>query len=177
MMIVSVQKRKILLVIFLALIALFTISFGTVLAAPKPNKSKVQRTPFVIEWIFDLRNAYTGEQVITETDILRVKDAIITGTVEAKSSPISGAFSTLLSGTWDLNTLTGVFNGKWTITMDNGTFEGSIVGNVAVIYISGKIVGQGTDDLKGQKIRGSLEGTVNNYIVALTLQGEITYKD
>jgi hypothetical protein len=177
MKIVSVKKRTILLVAFLAFIALFTISIGVVLAAPKQKKSKVQRTPFMVKWVFDLSNADTGEQVITETGFLRVKDAIITGTVESdSSSPISGAVRAILSGTWDFNTLVGSFNGKWTITTDNGTFEGSVVGNVAVIYISGKIVGHGTNNLEGQKIMGSLGGTVNNYIVALTLQGELTIK-
>ncbi|UCH01566.1 MAG: hypothetical protein JSV20_06830 [Candidatus Bathyarchaeota archaeon] len=176
-MIVSVKKRTIMLVAVLALITLFTISIGTVLAAPKLNKPKDQSTPFTIKWVFDLRNADTGEQVITETGILHIKDAILVGTVEAdSSSPISGTVWTTLSGKWDWNTLGGSFKGKWTITTDNGAFQGSVVGSVAVIYISGKFVGHGINDLKDQKIQGSIKGTVNDYIVALTLRGKLTDK-
>jgi hypothetical protein len=178
-MIVSVKKRTVMLVAFLAFITLFTISIGTVLANPKLSKPKVQSTPFTIKWVFDLRNADTGEQVITETGSIRIrkKDAILVGTIEAdSSSPISETVWTMLSGTWLWNTLGSSFKGKWTITTDNGAFQGSVVGSIAVIYISGKFVGHGIDDLKDQKIMGSIKGTVNNYIVALTLRGKLTDK-
>lgn len=59
-------------------------------------------------------------------------------------------------------------------TTEKGTLEGSIVGVVAVASVSGKFVGHGTDDLEGQKIKGSFEGTVDNYIVNLTMRGNIT---
>ncbi len=70
----------------------------------------------------------------------------------------------------------GSLNGKWTFTTTGGTFEGSVVGFIDVAKVSGKFVGHGTNNLQRQKIMGSFEGTVNNYIVNLTLQGEIISK-
>ncbi|MCW4041155.1 MAG: hypothetical protein NWE83_10440 [Candidatus Bathyarchaeota archaeon] len=175
MMLGSGKKRTILLVTCLALIALFTISIATVLAAPKPKQPKGKGTPFTIKWVFDFRTADTGEQVITETGILHINDAILDGTVEADpSSPISGDVRAIMSGTWDWNTLGGSFTGKWIIASANGTYEGSVVGSVAVIHISGRFVGHGTNDARARvKITGSFEGTVSDYIVVLTLEGEL----
>jgi hypothetical protein len=170
----SGKNRTILLGVALALIALFTISISTVLAAPKLKPPKGKGTPFTIKWVFDFRTADTGDQVITETGILHIKDAILEGTVEADPpSPLSGDVRAILSGTWDWNMLGGSFTGKWVITTDHGTYEGSVVGSVAVIHISGKFVGRGTNALAGQKMTGSFGGTVSDYIVVLTLQGEI----
>jgi len=175
MMTVGVQKKTILLVALFALFVLRPIE--PVIAAPKPDNPKVERTAFTNKCVLEAGSFSAGEQLITETGILYVKDAISTGYVEANSdSPISGAVWSRLSGEIDLNTMLGSFNGKWTITTDRGTFEGSVVGVVAVAHVSGRFIGHGTNDLQGQKIKCSFEGTVDNYIVDLTLQGELTSK-
>jgi hypothetical protein len=168
-------EKKILLLVLLTLLVLFPTE--PVIAAQKLDNQKVVRTPFTNQCVLGAGNSYAGEQVISETNILTVQDAISTGYIEANlNSPISGTIWARLSGTLDLNTMLGSFNGKWIITTDSGTFEGSVVGVIDVASVSGRFVGQGTNELQGQKIKGSFEGIVNNYIVALTLRGEVTCK-
>ncbi len=166
------QKKGVLTTILFALLLI-----GSAIAAPKDKPPRAEKTTFTSRIILGAGVASQGEQMITETGILYVKDAISTGYIEADpDSPISGSIWTVLSGSIDLNTMLGSFNGKWIITNEEGTFEGSVVGIVEVAIVSGKFVGHGTGDFEGQKIRGSFEGTVNNYIVDLTLQGILTSK-
>lgn len=168
-------EKTILLVVFLVL--LMALPLEPVIAAPKLDKPKVERTTFTNKCILVAGNAYAGEQMITETSIFAVKNAISIGYVVANlDSPISGTVWTRLSGTIDLNTMLGSFNGKLRILTDKGFFEGSIVGVISVVKVSGRFVGHGTNALRGQIIMGSFEGTVTNYIVDLTLQGELTSK-
>ncbi len=157
---------------------LFTLLLiGSAIAVPKENPPKQEKTPFTSRIILAAGVTSQGEQTITETGILYVIDAISTGYIETDpDSPISGSIWTILSGSLDLSTMLGSFNGKWIITNEWGTFEGSVVGIVEIAAVSGRFVGHGTENFERQKIMGSFEGTVNNYIVDLTLQGILTSK-
>lgn len=168
------HKKALSIVVVLA-VALLLI--GPVIAAPKEKNTKAEKTTFTNRIILAGGGISPGEQTTTGTGILYVKDAISVGYIEPDpNSPISGSVWTSLSGSVDLNTMLGSFNGKWIVTNERGTFEGSVVGTVAVATVSGQFVGHGTGGFEGQKIKGSFEGTVNNYIVDLILHGILTSK-
>ncbi len=139
----------------------------------KPEKPKTQIT-FTESATLGAGNIYLGNQHI-DAGILYVQDAISTGTISSGDSPISGMeILTSLSGTLDLNTNLGSYDGQWIIISESGTFEGPITGKVAVATIYGKFVGHGTGDFQGQKIKGTFEGSVNNYQIEITIQATIT---
>lgn len=118
---------------------------------------------------------YVGNQQIDDAGILYVQDAISTGTVDSGDSPISGfEILTSLSGTLDLSTYLGSYNGQFVITGKSGSFEGPINGEIEVATISGKFVGHGIGDFKDQKIKGTFEGSVNNFKIEITIQATIT---
>lgn len=167
------QKKTILLFAFLIVLVLSPIESG--ITSRKPDKPQGDKTPFTNDCILGVVEPNAGEQVLTENNILYVKDGILAGSIVVNDdSPLAGEVWARLSGSMDTNTLVGSFDGKWTITNENGTFEGSVVGTVSVANIFGRFMGRGTQDLQGQKIKGIFEGTVNNYMVDLTLSGEVT---
>jgi hypothetical protein len=149
---------------------------------PKPKPPKIPNNPKIETIILTdsatltAGNIYFGNQII-DNEILYVQDAISTGIINSGDSPISGfEIQTSLSGTLDLNTYRGSYDGQWIITSQSGTFEGTITGKVAVATISGKLVGQGTGYFEGQKIKGTFEGSVSNFQVEITIQATITSK-
>ena len=147
---------------------------------PKPKKPKTPYSPRMETVTFEelatlsAGDVYLGDQEIDDAGILHVKDAISTGKISSQGSPISGfEIKTRLSGALDLNTYLGSYHGKWIITGQGGTFEGTINGKVAVTVISGNFVGQGTGDFEGQKMKGTFEGSVNNFQIEITMQATI----
>lgn len=165
------QKKMIAILVLLSLLVI-----EPVIASQKVKDPKT-KIAFTNRIVLIAGSSTPGEQVITETGILYVKDAISTGYIEADvDSPISGSVWTNLSGSVDLNTMRGSFSGEWTITTDKGIFEGFVAGDVAVTAVSGRFAGKGIGDLEGQEIKGSFEGTVNNYVIDLTLDGKFAYK-
>lgn len=160
----------------LIIIALFLpILVESAIAIPKTREPKIEIT-FTESATLGLGNVDLGHQT-NDTGILYVQDAISTGYVNSGDLPISGfEIQTILSGTLDLTTYLGSYNGQWIISNQSGTFEGPINGNVAVTAISGKFVGHGTGDFEGQKIKGTFEGSVNNYLIEITIQATITSK-
>jgi len=150
-----------------------------VIAIPKtkgPKPPKIETITFTETATLRAGNVYLGSQEIVG-NVLYVQDAVSTGTINGADSPISGfEIETRLSGTLDLDTYLGSYNGRWTITGQSGTFEGTITGNVAVATISGKFVGHGTAGFEGQKIKGTFEGSVNSFHVEITIKATITAK-
>jgi hypothetical protein len=143
---------------------------------PKPPHNPIETITFTESATLGAGNIYLGNQQIIDTT-LYIQDAVSTGIINSGDTPISGfEIQTSLSGTLDLNTYLGSYNGQWIITSQNGTFVGTITGKVSVASIYGKIVGQGTDEFEGQKIKGVFEGSVNNYQVEITIQATITSK-
>jgi hypothetical protein len=142
-----------------------------------PNNPKIETITFTETASLGAGNIHLGTQEIIDTGILYVQDAISTGIVNGADSPISG-FEILasLSGTLDLSTYHGSYNGEWIITSQSGSFEGTINGKVEVATISGKFIGHGTGNLENQKIKGTFEGSVNNFQVEITIQATITSK-
>ena len=67
--------------------------------------------------------------------------------------------------------------GKWTITVEGGTFEGYVVGAITATdslpsYVSGTFIGFGTGDYTKQRIKGSFEGDISEgLLVRLTMEG------
>lgn len=142
-----------------------------------PNKLKTETITFTESATLGAGNIYLGNQEIDKTGTLHVQDAISTGKINSGDSPISGfEIQTSLSGTLDLETYLGAYHGQWIINGQGGTFEGTIDGKVAVTSISGNFVGKGTGDLEDQKIKGTFEGSVNNFQIEITLQAKISSK-
>ena len=180
-----VLRKKIVIIITTILLLLLVQS---VIAVPKnkdpkpdnpnkPDNPQQEITIFTESATLGAGNIYLGNQEISNNGILYVQDAISTGSIPSGDSPISGfEIQTSLSGTIDLNTFLGSYTGNWIITSESGSFEGTIVGNVAVATISGKFVSHGTGDFEGQKIKGTFEGSVNNFKIELTLQVTLTTK-
>ena len=151
---------------------------------PKPKVPKPPRNPkidtirFVEQASLDAGNIHLGTQEIIDTGILYVQNAISTGTVSTGESPISGFnIETTLSGTCDLNTFKGNYEGDWILIGPSGTFEGSINGKVEVASISGRFNSEGTGLFEGQKLKGSFEGQVNDYKIEITIEATITFKN
>ncbi len=161
------------------MVLLLVLLIPSALATPKPKDPKppkIETTTFTESATLDAGNIYLGNQEITG-NILYVRDAISTGTINSGDSPISGfSIETRLSGTLDLDTYLGSYNGRWAIKSQSGTFEGTVTGSVAIATISGRFVGQGTGDLEGQKIKGTFEGSVNNFKVVMAIQVTISSK-
>ncbi|KON32711.1 MAG: hypothetical protein AC479_06915 [miscellaneous Crenarchaeota group-6 archaeon AD8-1] len=106
---------------------------------PKPKPPKIPKNPKIETITFTeiaklgAGNIYLGNQEIINTGTIFVQDAISTGIVSTGDSPISGfEIQTILSGTLDLNTYHGTYNGEWTLTDPTGAFEGTINGKVAL---------------------------------------------
>lgn len=172
-MIGQMQKKTVIFFIFLIFLVVSPTKSG--LTAQRPEKPHGEKTPFTNDCNLGVVAPNVREQVLMENNIVYVNDGIVAGSIVVNDdSPLSGEVWARLSGSMDTNTLLGSFDGKWTIINENGTFEGSIVGTVSVASISGRFVGRGTHDLEGQKIKGTFEGTVNNYMADLTLNGELT---
>ena len=151
---------------------------------PKPKVPKVPRSPkietisFVEKANLGAGNVYLGNQEIVESGILYIQDAVSTGIVNIGASPISGFnIEATLSGTLDLNTFKGNYEGDWILIGTSGSFEGTINGNVEVASISGKFNGQGTNAFEGQKLKGTFIGQVNNYKIEITITATITSKN
>ena len=167
------MPKKAAIITVLLLLLLVPIAIAT--PKPKdPKPPKIDPITFTESATLGAGNIYLGNQEIID-NILYVRDAVSTGTINSGDSPISGfGIETSLSGTLDLNMYLGSYNGKWTITSQSGTFEGTITGKVAVATISGKFVGQGTYGFEGKKIKGTFKGSIDNYQVVMTIQATIT---
>lgn len=173
------KPKKVTIILFL-----FLLLVPTVIAMPqnrkpklpKPTNNPKETTTFTETAILGAGNVYIVNQQIIDTT-LYVQDAISTGTINSGDTPISGfEILTSLSGTLDLNTYLGSYNGQWTITSQSGTFEGTITGKVSVASINGRFNGRGTGEFEGQKIKGVFEGSVSNFQVEITIQATITSK-
>ncbi len=166
------QKRFIPIIVFFALLLT-----GPAFATRKLEAKKTEQIPFTNRVVIVAGGSSQGQQLLTKGGILHVRDAISTGYIETNSdSPISGSVSTALSGSVNLNKMLGSFMGKWILTNENGTFEGSIIGSVKVAKVSGRFVGFGTGNFQGIKMKGSFQGMVDDYIVDITLQGILISK-
>jgi hypothetical protein len=171
-------------VIITALLLLLLVESAIAIPKPKepkppkiPKNSKIETITLTETATIGAGNIYLGTQEIIDTGTIHIQDAISTGTINNGESPISGfEIQTILSGTLDLNTYHGTYNGEWTITSPTGTYEGTINGKVAVATISAKFIGHGTGNFEGQKIKGTFEGSVNNFQVEITIQATITSK-
>jgi hypothetical protein len=176
------QRKAVIIIALLLLILVESAIAIPKTKEPKPKPPKIPKSPkigtitFTESAILGAGNVYLGNQII-DVGILYVQDAISTGTINNGDSPISGfEIQTSLSGTLDLNTYLGDYDGQWIITNQTATFEGTITGKVAVATISGKFVGHGTGDFERYKIKGAFDGSVNNYQVEITIQATITFK-
>ncbi|UCE95332.1 MAG: hypothetical protein JSV51_06260 [Candidatus Bathyarchaeota archaeon] len=169
------KKAVVMMTLFLLILVEIAIAVPKT-KPPKPDKPRKEIT-FTESASLGLGNINLGQQMI-DAGILYVQDAISTGTISSGDSPISGfEILTSLSGALDLSTYLGSYDGKWIIIGQSGGFEGSIVGEVAVATISGKFVGQGTGDFEDHKIKGTFEGSVNNFQIEITIQATISYTE
>ena len=136
----------------IALLVLFAVA--PVIAAP------ATKTPFTAETSFIPGNISPGEVWITKDGIRHVKGAISEAPV---TGDISGTMWLVSAETIDLNTGEGAVHGKFVLTVDGGTFEGSFQSvftplSPGQLRISGTFTGQGTGTYEGQKIMVSSEG-------------------
>lgn len=178
-----IPKKTLLITILLLLLFAESVIAIPKTKDPKPKPPKLPKNPKIAPITFtetatlSAGNIYLGSQKITETGNLQIQDAVSIGTINDGYTPISGfEIETCLSGTLDLNTYFGSYNGEWIITSQSGTFEGTITGKVEVATIDGKFVGHGTGDFEGQKIKGTFKGSVNNFQVEISIQATITSK-
>lgn len=157
----------------------------SVMAIPKtkepkaeiPNNPKKEKTIFTTSAILVAGDTYLGNQEFNENGILSIQDAVSIGKITGEESPISGfEILTILSGTFDPNTYYGTYHGQWIISSPSGSFEGTINGKVTVANIYGQFIGKGTGAFEDQMIRGTFEGSVNDYQVEITIQATITHK-
>lgn len=173
-------------IIITALLLLLIVPSAIAIPKSKEPKPKIPKTPsgpkketitLTESATLGAGDIYLGNQEIDDAGVLYVQDAISTGTIDSGDSPISGfKILTSLSGTLDLSTYLGFYNGQFIITGNNGSFEGTINGDVEVANIFGKFVGHGIGDFEGQKIKGIFEGSVNNFKIEITIQATITSK-
>ncbi len=173
------MRKEAIMIVFLLLLLI-----PTAIAIPQNKKPKPPKPPnnpketitFTETATLGAGNVYIANQEIIDTT-LYIQDAISTGAINSGDTPISGLeIQTSLSGTLDLNTYFGSYNGRWTIASQSGTFEGTITGKVSVASVYGRFIGQGTGGFEGQKIKGVFEGSVNNFQVEITIQATITPK-
>jgi hypothetical protein len=88
-----------------------------------------------------------GESWITNDNILQIKDAEGAG---PSAGDLPGYMEFTLSGDVDLNTGLGSAHGKWVLSDDHGTIEGTWrVDVTSVVFIEGSAVGKGTGDYMG----------------------------
>jgi len=150
----------------MALLVLFVVA--PVMAAP------ATKTPFTAA--ITLTFLPTENQWITEDGIYHVKEQVAEGTV---TGDVSGEMQLVRHMILDLNTGEGSCHGKFVVTVDGGTFEGSEqseITNYAALPdgISGTLVAHGTGDYVGLKMMGSFEGgLIEENIVQATLEGII----
>ena len=178
------MPKKTLIIIVLLLLLL--VESAIALPKTKPPKTKPPKIPknpkieaitFTETANLGAGNIYLGNQEILNTGTIFVEDAISTGTIKTGDSPISGfEIQSILSGTLDLNTYHGTYEGEWVLTGPTGTFVGTINGKVEVATIYGKFIGHGTGSFENQKIKGTFAGSVNNFQIEITIQATITSK-
>ena len=152
---------------FVLLLLLFCIA--PVIAQPRMKKE------FTAHVSFKAGNVSLGNQRITEDGILIVKEAISEGTISG--TDVYGTLWITLSGSGDLNTNEGDFNGKWIISALGGTFEGRVSGVIAPLspnswHVSGTFTGKGAGDYAKVKINGVFEGEA----IMGTLEVEVDIK-
>jgi len=143
--------KKVLLPV-MALLVLFAVAPAIATPATK--------TLFTAEASFVPGNISQGEVWITQDGIRHVKGAISKAPV---TGDISGTMWLVSAETIDLNTGEGSNHGRFVITVDGGTFEGSFQSAFTLLSpgqlrILGTFVGQGTGTCEGQKIMASCEG-------------------
>lgn len=173
-------RKKLIIVTILLLFILIP----TVIAIPKtkdpkppkiPNNPKKETISFQDSATIGAGNVYLGNQEISDTGILYVKNGISIGNINSGNSPISGyEIQTSLSGTYDLNSYEGNYHGQWIITGDNGAFEGTVNGKVSAASVSGKFIGNGIGEFENQRIKGTFEGSVNNFLVEISIEATIS---
>jgi hypothetical protein len=143
------MKTKLLLIPIIAFLTLFAVA--PIMAAP------VTKTPFTAEATFITGNVSPGKMWTTKDNILQVRESISAGNV---TGDITGTVLLVEGETLDMNTGLGVNHGKFTITVAEGTYEGSFRSTFTGLNFTGTFVGKGTGTLEGQKIKGSYEGQV-----------------
>jgi len=134
----------------MALLVLFVVA--PVMAAP------ATKTPFTAT--ITLTFLPTENEWITEDGIYHVKEQVAKGAV---TGDVSGDMLLVRHMTLDLNTGEGSCHGKFVVTVDGGTFEGSEQSTITNYAagpdgISGTLVAHGTGMYKGLKMMGSFEG-------------------
>jgi hypothetical protein len=141
---VTIPEDKSLKKAFTPLVALLVL----LLIAPAMATPKT-KSPFTSKVNLFAGNISMGQQQITQDGIMYVDREISTGTISSVSEPaISGLLLTKLGGVGDQNAGQGSFHGKFRISNDVGTFEGSVVGVIITTSqltarISGSFVGFG----------------------------------
>lgn len=159
------RKVKKVLISVMALLVVFAVV--PVMAAP------ATKTPFAAA-SFVPRSVSLGKGWITEGGIQQVKGAISEGDV---TGDISGSMWIASYETVNLNTGKGNNHGKFVLTVDGGTFEGSFRSVVRPLGFSCTFAGQGTGICRGLKIMGSHEGVLTvvdtTPVVIMTLEGII----
>ena len=111
----------------------------------------------------------TEECLIDQGDVkisggtLHIRGAIQTGIAESEEVRVAGPFTIVTN--FDLNLTTGNGTGFGTISINpdavDGTWECTSTGRSTNFLFSGRAVGQGTGDLKGQKIMFSITQRVD----------------
>lgn len=120
--------------------------------------------------------ATPGKAWTTKHGIYHVRDQEATGTV---TGDIEGDIFLVRHMILDLNTGKGSCHGKFVITVDGGTFEGSEQSKITNYAlppdgISGKLVAHGTGDFEGLKVTASFEGgLISADTIQLTFDGII----
>jgi hypothetical protein len=115
------------------------------------------KTPFTAEAAFITGNVSPGTMRTTEGDILQIMGSTSTGTV---TGDITGTILLVMGETVDMNTGLGVNHGKFVITVDGGTYEGSFRSMFTGLIFTGTFVARGTGTLEGQMMMGSYEGEI-----------------
>lgn len=156
--------KKVLMPI-LALLVLFAVT--PAVAAP------ATKTLFTAEASFIPGSISPGKGWVTKGGIQHIKGATSEGTV---TGDISGTMLLVSDETMNLNTGKGTNHGRFVLTVDGGTFEGSFQSIVTLHVFSGTFIGHGTGTYEGQKIMGSHQGelTVDAIpVVEMVLDGII----
>lgn len=151
----------------IVLTAILSSLIATAFAAP------ATKTPFTAEASFVPGNISLGQAWVTNGSIQHVKGAESEGTVTGDLSGTSWMWS---FETVNLKTGKGVNHGKFSLNLDEGTFEGRWRGKITPEGFSVKYVGHGTGTYKGQKMMGSATGEVildTPPIVEMVLEGII----
>ena len=130
---------------------------GISIIAPGIARAVAIRTEFT--GTYSMYATAPGDQYVLKSGIMRIVGAEASGPITSSDPRLTGTLAIVLNQVFNLNTGEGVGFGSFTVSNDDGTFEGGFTTkDTGYVLYEGKGVGHGTDAYEGLVVKLDMAG-------------------